>query len=99
MTLLSKSARLSIALSFIISIAFVQATSAQGDTRYQYQQRSNGTPNASGTSTPPMATADKKITPLSPTQTVPFDGGLSLFVIAGAGIAAKKRYDKRRAKA
>ena len=46
-----------------------------------------------------MATADKSFTPLAPTQSVPFDGGLSLFVLAGAGIAAKKRYDKRKAKA
>lgn len=28
---------------------------------------------------------------------VPFDGGLSLLVAAGAGIAAKKRYDKKKA--
>ena len=97
MTRLSKAVRLSFVCSFILSIAFVQVTSAQADPRYQYQQRSNGATSNIGTP-PPMATADKKIAPLSPTQTIPFDGGLSLFVLAGAGIAAKKRYDRKKAK-
>lgn len=99
MTPFPKSFRSTMVLSLFLTVAFVQNTSAQTDTRYQYQQRSNGAPTNSATSTPPMATADRKITPLAPTQSVPFDGGLSLFVLAGAGIAAKKRYDKRKAKA
>ena len=99
MTLQSKTLRLSIALSFIMSIAFALVTSAQTDPRYQYQQRNNGTPTTSGTPTEPTNTAAKAPKPSAPTQSVPFDGGLSLFVLAGAGIAAKKRYDKRKAKA
>lgn len=91
--------RLAIALSSFMSLAFVQVTSAQADPRYQYQQRSNGAPASGGTSNTDMATADKKIQPLAPTQTIPLDGGLSLFLLAGAGIAAKKRFDKRKAKA
>ena len=99
MTYQSKSIRLAIALSFIMSIAFAQVTSAQTDPRYQYQQRNNGTPTNSGTATEATTTAAKIQKPSPPTQSVPFDGGLSLFVLAGAGIAAKKRYDKRKAKA
>jgi hypothetical protein len=96
MTLHSKKFRMSFALSFILSVAFVQVTNAQADPRYQYQQRNSGTPSNSETTTPPLGTAIKTQAPLAPTQTVPFDGGLSLFVLAGAGIAAKKRYDKRK---
>lgn len=91
--------RLTIALSLIMSIAFVQATSAQADPRYQYQQRSNGAPASGGTANKDMAKEDKKIKSSDPTQTIPLDGGLSLFLLAGAGIAAKKRFDKRKAKA
>ncbi|MCY7421440.1 MAG: hypothetical protein LH478_06810 [Chitinophagaceae bacterium] len=96
MTPFSKSVRSSIVLALFLTVAFVQNTSAQADARYQYQQRNNGTAPTANTA---METADKKKAPLVPTQTIPFDGGLSLFVLAGAGIAAKKRYDKRKAQA
>jgi hypothetical protein len=99
MTRFFKPVRSSIALAVFITVAFVQNTSAQADPRYQYQQRNNGTTPAAPTATPPMTTGDKKLAPLVPTQTIPFDGGLSLFVLAGAGIVAKKRYDKRKAQA
>jgi hypothetical protein len=32
----------------------------------------------------------------TPIEEVPFDGGLSLVIAAGAGYAIKKKYDKRR---
>ncbi len=99
MTISSKSARLSIALSSLMSMAFVQVAFAQADPRYQYQQRNNGTPTSVETTTSNMPTADRRVPPFSPTQKIPFDGGLSLFVLAGAGIAVKKRYDKRKGNA
>lgn len=34
--------------------------------------------------------------PDPPATSVPFDGGLSLLIAAGAGYAAKKAYDKRK---
>ncbi len=98
MTPFSKSLRPFITLVFL-TVAFVQTTSAQTDPRYQYQQRGSGTLPTNTTTKPPLGTAIKPQGPLAPTQSVPFDGGLSLFVLAGAGIAAKKRYDKRKAKA
>ena len=89
-----------LAIALIMSIAFVQATSAQADPRYQYLQRSNGAPASKGTSSTNNDDDDHDDDePKCPTQTIPFDGGLSLFVLAGAGIAAKKRFDKRKAKA
>ena len=89
-----------LAIALIMSIAFVQATSAQADPRYQYLQRSNGAPTSKGTSSTNNDDDDHDDDePKSPTQTIPFDGGLSLFLLAGAGIAAKKRFDKRKTKA
>lgn len=84
----------------LITLACSQSAFAQTDTRYQYQQRTDGTPLGSNNSRSPLGQPeDRKQPPANPTRTVPFDGGLSLVVLAGAGIAAKKRYDKRKAKA
>ena len=91
-----------LAIALIMSTAFVQVTSAQADPRYQYLQRSNGAPAPKGTSSTNNDDDDDDHDddePNCPTQTIPLDGGLSLFLLAGAGIAAKKRLDKRKAKA
>ena len=87
-----------------------QTVNAQAsDKLYHYKQLDGTNPNLEsrgtvtlqdGGATDRSGTATNLVPGSSqPVQKIPFDGGISLFVAAGIGLAAKRKYDKRKAAA
>ena len=85
----------------LLSLAGMISTEIANAQLYEYKQldgtsaKPQPATGRGGTTQPPAITGSTDLQKTNSTTSMPFDGGLTLVLAAGAGLALKKKYGKK----